>query len=84
MPEALIVDDDANTLEGLKELVAREGFASRGAQTIEAARAELRNAMPDVVLTDLRLPDGSGLEILEEINGNPANIKGEEIKREIK
>jgi DNA-binding NtrC family response regulator len=70
MPEALIVDDDASTLQGLVELVAREGFTSRGARTIEEARTELRSAMPDVVLTDLRLPDGSGLDLLPELDGN--------------
>src|SRR5512140_63117 len=72
MPEALIVDDDANTLQGLMELVTREGFTSRGARTIEEARTELRSAMPDVVLTDLRLPDGSGLDLLPELDGNTA------------
>ncbi len=70
MPEALIVDDDGSALQGLMELVTREGFTSRGARTIEEARSELRTALPDVVLTDLRLPDGSGLDLLPELDGN--------------
>src|SRR6266446_6235219 len=70
MPEALIVDDDGSALQGLMELVTREGFTSRGARTVEEARSELRTALPDVVLTDLRLPDGSGLDLLPELDGN--------------
>ncbi len=70
MPDALIVDDDTQTLQGLIDLVAREGFTARGARTIEEARSALGNGWPDVVLTDLRLPDGSGLDLLTDIDGN--------------
>jgi len=70
MPDALIVDDDTQTLQGLIDLVGREGFTARGARTIEEARAALGNGWPDVVLTDLRLPDGSGLDLLSELDSN--------------
>jgi len=70
MPDALIVDDDTQTLQGLIDLVGREGFTARGARTIEEARTALGNGWPDVVLTDLRLPDGSGLDLLSELDSN--------------
>ena len=63
MADALIVDDDADHLEGLAELVAREGFTTRTATTLAEARAAIAEAVPDVVLTDLVLPDGNGLEL---------------------
>jgi DNA-binding NtrC family response regulator len=70
MPDALLVDDDASTLQALSELVAREGFTPREARNLEEARAQLRQAVPDVILTDLILPDGKGLDLLSELNGN--------------
>jgi DNA-binding NtrC family response regulator len=70
MPDALIVDDDTQTLQGLIDLVAREGFTARGARTIDEARTALGNGWPDVVLTDLRLPDGSGLDLLSDLDSN--------------
>src|SRR6185295_15189390 len=70
MPDALLVDDDASTLQALSELVAREGFTPHEARNLEEARAQLRKVVPDVVLTDLILPDGKGLDLLSELNGN--------------
>ena len=63
-PTALIVDDDADFRMSLELLVQREGFTTRGAGTIAAARRQIVADMPDVVLIDLKLPDGDGLEWL--------------------
>jgi len=65
MPDALLVDDDPNQLRGLGELVEREGFATRLAATVAEARALLDDRLQDVILTDLVLPDGSGLDLLK-------------------
>jgi len=65
MPLALIVDDDANARSGLQQLVEGEGFATLGAGTLEQAREALSKT-PDIVLLDLGLPDGDGLEILRD------------------
>ncbi|MDQ6618413.1 MAG: sigma-54 dependent transcriptional regulator [Pseudomonadota bacterium] len=65
MPVALIVDDDPNARAGLQELVAAEGFSTVGAATLAEAREALANK-PDIVLLDLMLPDGSGLDLLRE------------------
>jgi len=70
MPHALIVDDDTNFQEGLAQVVEREGFTSATAATLADARAELAQAAPDAVLLDLNLPDGSGMELLDELSGN--------------
>src|SRR5215470_10337637 len=63
MPEALLVDDDENYLRGLAELVEREGFAVRIAGTLAEARDRLGERLPDLIVTDLRLPDGTGLDL---------------------
>ncbi len=61
---ALIVDDEPSFRESLEGLVGREGFAIRSAGTLGEARQELESSMHDVVLVDLKLPDGEGLELL--------------------
>jgi two-component system response regulator AtoC len=63
-PRALIVDDDPGFLLGLTELVRREGFAVASAGSLKQAREEIAANPPDILLVDLRLPDGSGLDLL--------------------
>src|SRR5262245_38035160 len=65
MPLALIVEDDSNSLAALLELVQHEGFSTRSATSLAEARAALAERAPALVLTDMMLPDGSGLELVE-------------------
>ena len=69
MPHALLVDDNERTLEALSQLVRSEGFSVSMAPTVEGARFELSKQKPDVVLVDLNLPDGSGMSLLDAIDG---------------
>jgi DNA-binding NtrC family response regulator len=69
VPSALLVDDNSNTVSALAELVRAEGFTVSTAPTIDRARSELLRQVPDVVLLDLNLPDGSGLSLLDAVNG---------------
>jgi DNA-binding NtrC family response regulator len=64
-PRALIVDDDPEIAAVLTELVEREGFAVTSASTLARAREEIAALVPDIVLVDIHLPDGSGLELLD-------------------
>ena len=64
-PRALVVDDDLGFQAGLAELVRREGFVVQSASTLQEARAEIAASPPDILLVDLHLPDGSGLDLLE-------------------
>ena len=63
---ALVVDDDAGFRSSLAALVAREGFAVVEAASLAEARARLAEAGADVILVDLGLPDGSGLDLLRD------------------
>lgn len=65
MADALIVDDERNTLDALADLVRRSGFEVQTAESLEAAMQSLQRRLPDVVLCDLVLPDGAGTELLE-------------------
>ena len=63
----LIIDDDKIILDSLCEFLSLEGFQSRGAQTFKDALVELEKESYSLVLTDVNLPDGDGLELLNVI-----------------
>jgi DNA-binding NtrC family response regulator len=67
MPHVLLVDDDPDTLEWLSELVKAEGFSVATADSLRAARIHLTRLAPDVLLTDLILPDGQGIELVNDL-----------------
>ena len=72
MPHVLIVDDDANTRAALSELATAEGLTVATATSLRDARIQMGRLRPDVVLVDLRLPDGNGLELFEHLESSAA------------
>ncbi len=68
MPHVLIVDDDSNSAQMLSALVASEGFSTAVAGSLREARQQLMLMPADAVLLDLRLPDGSGLDLFENVD----------------
>jgi DNA-binding NarL/FixJ family response regulator len=65
----LVVDDHEVVRQGLAALLdRREGFqVVAEAGTVEEALAQARRHIPDIVVMDVRLPDGSGIEACREI-----------------
>ncbi|HEY4804816.1 MAG TPA: sigma-54 dependent transcriptional regulator [Paraburkholderia sp.] len=68
MPHVLIVDDDAQTREALAAVVSEDGLTTAQAGDLREARIQLVRQMPDVVFTDLKLPDGSGTDLFEDLD----------------
>jgi two-component system response regulator PilR (NtrC family) len=66
-PSALIVDDEHDIRELLVLTLGRMGLRTDTAATVAMARAQLAQGTYDLCLTDMRLPDGSGLELIAEI-----------------
>lgn len=68
-PRVLIVEDDPTTLERLAALVeSHDAFELFGrAASLHEARGLIAGDMPDVLLTDLGLPDGSGIELIAQV-----------------
>jgi len=64
---ALIVEDEAKSSRYLSKLVELEGFSTSTAASLESARASLKSRVPDLLLVDLMLPDGNGLDLLKDI-----------------
>ncbi len=63
MPFLLIVEDDANSAEMLAELGKADGYDCAIATDLADARQQMLIHEPDIVLLDLHLPDGYGLEL---------------------
>ncbi|MBD0329465.1 MAG: response regulator transcription factor [Thermoleophilia bacterium] len=63
----LVVEDEQSISTPLAEALAREGFEATVAPTARAALELAGELDPDVVLLDLMLPDGSGLDVCREL-----------------
>ena len=66
----LIIDDDKIILDSLCEFLSLEGFQTSGAETRKSALTRLEEESYCLVITDVNLPDGDGLELLSFIKKN--------------
>ena len=66
----LIVEDDTIILDSLCEFLSLEAFQTSGAETFKDAVAKLQKQSYSLVIADVNLPDGDGLELLNIIRKN--------------
>lgn len=66
----LIVDDDELNLELALEVLEPKGYRTVEARTAAEAIALACEHMPDLVLMDIRLPDGDGVTALEQLRAD--------------
>src|SRR5690606_3878161 len=69
-PSALIVDDEHDIRELLVLTLGRMGLRTDTAANLAQARTQLAGNHYDLCLTDMRLPDGSGIDLVAEISAN--------------
>ena len=67
-PRILVVDDEAHLRELLEITLIKMGLDVDSAATVGAARVFLAKHTYALVLTDMRLPDGHGMELVDEVN----------------
>jgi DNA-binding NtrC family response regulator len=67
MPEVLIVDDDHNLRETLRELLADAGYQTLVAMNAEEAITLLQTTAPDLTLCDWKMPGGGGEQFLKSL-----------------
>ena len=65
--EVWVVDDDASIRWVLERALKQAGLSPTPFESAEAALAALRRGEPDVLMTDIRMPGRSGLDLLEEV-----------------
>ena len=70
----LLVEDDEMLGDAVKTHVHRQGHAVDWALSCDEAEASIAAAAYDLILLDLRLPDGSGLDILKGLRGRADDV----------
>jgi two-component system response regulator PilR (NtrC family) len=73
-PAVLIVDDEPDLLELVSLTLSRMQLETKTASNISAARRLLQGQHFDLCLTDMRLPDGNGLDLVDWIQKNHASV----------
>ena len=63
-PNVLIIDDEAGILDSLRILLKNEGFTPHVALGGKQGLDQIQSLSPDIVLSDVRMPTVSGLEVL--------------------
>jgi CheY-like chemotaxis protein len=66
-PLVLLVDDDGNARGGYAELLESRGFRVMVAGSAQDAVDRVRERIPDVVVTDIALPDRNGFELAADL-----------------
>ena len=75
----LIVDDEAEIVELLRDVLTAEGFTVDAAPTAEAALKLIRENIYDLALLDFNLPDMDGVMLHREIRQMDAELAGRAI-----
>ena len=65
--KVLVVEDDREIRAMMQSALSVEGFAVQTAVSLSEARAMLQHSLPDVLVLDLGLPDGDGVELVQEL-----------------
>lgn len=70
MPSVLIVDDQRGMCESLQMLLRMEGFDAEFTTDAREAIARVARSQPDVIITDMRMPEVNGIELLQAVKTN--------------
>ncbi|HUJ70398.1 MAG TPA: sigma-54 dependent transcriptional regulator [Syntrophorhabdales bacterium] len=65
----LVIDDEKVILESLTMFLTEKGYSVENAATAAEGREKAERLNPNVVILDIRLPDGNGLDLLKELRG---------------
>lgn len=74
LPTFLIVDDEKNAREGMVQLLDSFGYAAIEASSGKEALRIVKEEKPDVVITDLRMPEMDGLELLTKLKSSAPSL----------
>ncbi len=74
MKNVLVVDDEPDIRELLEITLSRMNLDSHAAANVREAKSLLNNEQFDLCLTDMKLPDGNGIELVEHIQAQYPHI----------
>lgn len=74
MPSILIVEDDITFSLMLKTWLGKKGFEVKALSSVTEAKRQIENAVYDLILSDLRLPDGDGIDLLKWIKEKQTSL----------
>ena len=66
----LMVEDEPVVQENNKMVLERRGYLLQQAYTLEEARAMIAEKPPRAIILDIQLPDGNGLDLLQEVRSS--------------
>src|SRR5690242_1264398 len=75
MSRILVVDDDGNMRRLINTILTRRGHDVAEAGNGSEALARIDRARPDLVVTDVMMPGGGGLELLDELHDRGIAVK---------
>ena len=73
-PLALVIDDEPDICELLDLTLGRMDISTETANDVKSAKEKFANHKFDICLTDMRLPDGDGLELVEWMQSNASGV----------
>ncbi len=74
MPEIFLIEDDPTLSKNLRLILEEEGYQVKSFSTAEEVLKDLSSHLPDLVITDIKLPGKSGLDILSWLNSHAPDI----------
>jgi putative two-component system response regulator len=72
IPRVLVVDDNADTMTLMQELLETQGYSVVTVADAAQAETEIRRELPDLILSDVIMPGKSGYELCRELKSDPA------------
>jgi two-component system response regulator AtoC len=74
MTDILVVDDEVNLAYSLRLALERAGYACRTAETLSGGIEEALRKAPDLMIVDMQLPDGDGIELIRRIHDRGLDV----------
>jgi len=75
MNKVLIIDDEEKLRNLLARLIKLEGFVVTEACNLKAAHKAIEREDPDVILCDVKLPDGNGVDFIKEVKAKHPHLE---------
>src|SRR5437763_827760 len=72
IPRILVIDDNPDIMELMRELLASRGYEVVAVSNASAAENEVRRTPPDLILSDVIMPGKSGYELCRQLKEDPA------------